>query len=422
MKTPFKKCLLTLSIILTFVLINGQRPIPPNTFYDLRNEEEKQFNPRHLTLGFGIGRFHSEMEEGPVIIFNNTAYCAEGYRNPVDYTHTLVRTQQMKGMHRYPQTSESYSFEKPVEEVTLLAPHMEVILEEHGDYIFIAQARTDILPIYDPNPHNPLGYQERTLTAAQNLILLGYFTQECDDPFHIGWITYRQLEKPELEAIPQLLDYPFSLFEFSLPDFYVYKFDATIYPVEELREFPHFHEFNLVNLREFEEEMFFDIRYATRNNFTETRIYPSDCAYLNEEAAQALKRVNDTLREEGYSLKVMDAYRPLTWQYRFWEEKQDPQYVARPTRGSRHNRGVSVDVLLVTSDGNQVKLPAEYDDFSEKSNVDYEESSEEALQNRDRLIEAMQAEGFNVHSDEFWHYDYGDFTRHPVMDFIPADK
>ncbi len=406
-------------IILGIVLVPAQRPVPRNTFYRIQAEEEKQFHPRNLPFGIGLGRFHSEMDSGPVLVFNDTAYCAAGHRNPVVQSRVLLRTDELMGFHRAPVTSHLYSFERPREQVTLLSPYLEELLEEYGDFLFFAQARTDILPIYDPDPYNPLGYIERTLTAAQNILMAGYFTGDMQDPFHLGWISYQELEDLDIEMVPRLLDHPFPLFQFSLPDFYVYKFEARIYPVQEIDEFPFFHEFDLFNLREFEDKMFFDIRYATGDNFTGEKVYPYPFAYLQEEAAMALERVNDSLREKGYALIVMDAYRPLTVQYRFWDILPDSRYVANPATGSRHNRGVSVDIMLATLDGDPVEMPSEYDDFSERAHVDFEDCSEEAIQNRDMLINAMRREGFRVLSTEWWHYDYEDFTRYPVTDFIP---
>lgn len=422
MNIYFKRTCLILSILILFLVIPAQRPIPPNTFYTIDLEEEGQLHPRHINFGLGTGRFHSDMESGPVLIFDDTAYCAAGNKNPVDRSKVLLRTQQFMGYFRPPVTYSEYSFERPQDEVTLLVPHLEKILDEYGDYLFFARVRTDILPIYDPDPYNPLGYIERSLTAAQDLLLVGYFTQNMQEPFHIGWISFQQPEELDITLIRNLLDFPFSLFQFSLPDFYAYEFDARIYPVEESMEFPHFHEFDLVNLRKFENEMFFDIRYATNNNFTGEKVYPHAFAYLREEAAEALRRVNDSLREEGYALVVMDAYRPLSVQYRFWDVMSDPQYVANPMTGSRHNRGVSVDVMLATLDGERVEMPSDYDDFSERAHIDFEDCSEEALKNRDMLISAMKEEGFNVLRSEWWHFDYENFRNYPVIDFIPPKE
>ena len=55
-----------------------------------------------------------------------------------------------------------------------------------------------------------------------------------------------------------------------------------------------------------------EIRYYTTYNFVGERIpgYERPLAYLTRQAADSLKLVCDDLREQGYLLKVFDAYRP----------------------------------------------------------------------------------------------------------------
>ena len=55
-----------------------------------------------------------------------------------------------------------------------------------------------------------------------------------------------------------------------------------------------------------------DIRYCGENNFVGTRIdgYERPVAILTEEAAAALKVAADILEEQGYYIKIFDAYRP----------------------------------------------------------------------------------------------------------------
>ena len=55
-----------------------------------------------------------------------------------------------------------------------------------------------------------------------------------------------------------------------------------------------------------------DIRYYGENNFVGTRIdgYERPVAILSEEAAAALKVAADILEEQGYYIKIFDAYRP----------------------------------------------------------------------------------------------------------------
>ena len=55
-----------------------------------------------------------------------------------------------------------------------------------------------------------------------------------------------------------------------------------------------------------------EIRYYSTFNFVGKRIdaYEAPVAYLTIEAANALKKVSDDLRKQGYVIEVFDAYRP----------------------------------------------------------------------------------------------------------------
>ena len=55
-----------------------------------------------------------------------------------------------------------------------------------------------------------------------------------------------------------------------------------------------------------------DMRYYGENNFVGTRVdgYEKPVAILTEEAAAALKQAADSLEEQGYYIKIFDAYRP----------------------------------------------------------------------------------------------------------------
>lgn len=56
--------------------------------------------------------------------------------------------------------------------------------------------------------------------------------------------------------------------------------------------------------------------------------------------------------QEGYCLKIWDAYRPVRAQFRLWEVCPNPVYVANPNTGdSSHSKGNTVDVTLVRADG-----------------------------------------------------------------------
>jgi len=87
--------------------------------------------------------------------------------------------------------------------------------------------------------------------------------------------------------------------------------------------------------------------YATPDNFVGETLYPVGRVYLRRSAMQRLSRVQDELMDEGLGLLVFDGYRPWSVTKRMWDVIGDPDFVADPSKGSRHNRGMAVDLALV---------------------------------------------------------------------------
>ncbi len=162
-----------------------------------------------------------------------------------------------------------------------------------------------------------------------------------------------------------------------------------------------------------------ELRYATDNNFTGQAIYDFSDAYLRYGTVQKLAAAQETIAESGCSLLIWDAFRPVSAQFRLWEICPDPAYVANPEKGfSSHSRGNTVDVTLVTLDGDPVEMPTDFDDFTAMADRDYSDVSEEAAANAGLLEEAMTAAGFKPYSAEWWHYS--DTEPYPVEEtFIP---
>jgi len=185
-----------------------------------------------------------------------------------------------------------------------------------------------------------------------------------------------------------------------------------------------FREPDLVELVTLDPTIHLDIRYATPNNFVGRPVYDEARAFLQRPAAEALLRAGARLKEQGYGLLIHDGYRPWSVTKLFWDltppEKRD--FVADPSKGSRHNRGCAVDLSLydlVT--GEPVSMPSEYDDFSEKAHPDYAGGRETERLHRDTLRVAMEAEGFSVYEVEWWHFDFEDWREYPLLD-VPFDR
>jgi D-alanyl-D-alanine dipeptidase len=160
-----------------------------------------------------------------------------------------------------------------------------------------------------------------------------------------------------------------------------------------------------------------DIRYATPNNFMKKPLYPVAKAWLRAPAAQALLDVQRELAGRGLGIKVYDAYRPYRVTEMMWEPIRNPDYVADPSKGSRHNRGAAVDLTLIDlATGDELPMPTGYDDFTERAAHAFSDLPAEALRNRELLRDVMVRHGFQLLPSEWWHYDFNGWERFELMD------
>lgn len=160
-----------------------------------------------------------------------------------------------------------------------------------------------------------------------------------------------------------------------------------------------------------------DIRYATEDNFMGRVLYPVEGAWLRQPVAEALARVQRELAEMGIGIKVFDAYRPYTVTKMMWEPYKDPDYVADPAHGSRHNRGAAVDLTLIDlQTGEELEMPTGYDDFTPRAHHDFTDLPPDVIENRSLLRSVMERHGFHALPSEWWHYDFGGWEQFALMD------
>ncbi len=172
----------------------------------------------------------------------------------------------------------------------------------------------------------------------------------------------------------------------------------------------------LVDLEKFIPDMRVEVRYATSDNFMKEKLYPEARCLLRAEVAEKLKRVQESLKKQGLSLKIFDGYRPLSVQKKMWAKFPLEGYVANPAKGSNHNRGAAVDVTLADNDGKELAMPSLYDEFSERAHRDYAGGTEEERAHRKILEDAMKREAFVGISSEWWHFDDAEAKKYPVLD------
>lgn len=163
---------------------------------------------------------------------------------------------------------------------------------------------------------------------------------------------------------------------------------------------------DLVDVRSLDPSIQVDLAYAGADNFFGRVFYGRNVCYLLRPAAEALIRAQAALRGMGLGIKCLDGYRPHGVQQEMWRVHPDPKYVARPERGSNHNRGVAVDATLVDAAGRELPMPTAFDDFSPRAASGYMDLPEEVLRNRELLHTVMRDAGFAPYAGEWWHFDY----------------
>ena len=176
---------------------------------------------------------------------------------------------------------------------------------------------------------------------------------------------------------------------------------------------------DLVELITLDPSIKLDIRYATPNNLAGRAVYTEARAFLQRPAAEALVRANTALAAKGYGLLVFDGYRPWRVTKLFWDvtPPDKREFVADPAKGSKHNRGCAVDLSMYDrKTGREVEMPSVYDEMSPRAYPTYAEGPAEARARREILRAAMEHEGFTVEPNEWWHFNYRDWTQYPILD------
>jgi zinc D-Ala-D-Ala dipeptidase len=173
----------------------------------------------------------------------------------------------------------------------------------------------------------------------------------------------------------------------------------------------------LLNLEDEIHGVILDIRYASADNFFGSAVYSEAMAFLRKPAVEALKNVQRELNLQHKGLKIFDAYRPYSVTVMFYEKIRDTNFVASAWSGSRHNRGCAVDLTLIDLNTNkELKMPTEYDDFTEKAAIDFNDVSDEERKNRQLLRTLMEKYGFTPLKSEWWHYDFHDWKNYELTD------
>ena len=174
----------------------------------------------------------------------------------------------------------------------------------------------------------------------------------------------------------------------------------------------------MIEIKTFIPKVIYDLRYATTNNFTHTKLYESaNSTFLRLPVALALQKVQKELNEKGYGLKIFDAYRPYTVTKKMWDLIHDDRYVADPSKGSGHNRGLAIDLTIIhLIDSSELDMGTGFDNFTDTAHHTFKNLDSTVLQNRTLLKRTMEKYGFKALETEWWHYSWPNDRNYEVLD------
>ncbi|MDO4465680.1 MAG: M15 family metallopeptidase [Bacillota bacterium] len=179
-----------------------------------------------------------------------------------------------------------------------------------------------------------------------------------------------------------------------------------------------------VNLGEQIPDILLDVRYYTTFNFVGERIdgYEEPIILCTKELCEAMKKVVPIFKEQGYLVKVFDAYRPqravdhfVRWSLEEGKEEYKkyfyPDYEKTEIFGefvikkSSHSRGSAIDFTLFDMKSQQdLDMGGTFDFFGERSYPLYKNLTEEQKNNRLFLRKVMLENGFIPFPSEWWHF------------------
>jgi len=195
----------------------------------------------------------------------------------------------------------------------------------------------------------------------------------------------------------------------------------------------------LVQLTDYFDQIHFDIKYATDDNFIGRPFlgYEKNICLLHSDLINPLQKVVATLRTTSYQLLIWDAYRPIKaiediyqWSLDQSDQKQKQRFYPRVDKtelfaqgylsmNSSHSRGIALDLTLVDHDGLEIDCGSNFDFFDTVSHYSSPQIQNDQLKNRELLRGIMQQAGFVPYEMEWWHFRLDcDLSKYPARDII----
>jgi len=202
-----------------------------------------------------------------------------------------------------------------------------------------------------------------------------------------------------------------------------------------------------VYLHEIDPTILISLRYYNDENFVGKLVdgYKKSVVILTKQAAEALKKVQEELKRDGYSLVIYDAYRPqkavnhfIQWSEDVNDQAKKSHYYPRVNKAdvfelgyvakrSGHSRGSTIDLTII-KDGQKLKsieekertlldgytitilddgtvdMGSSFDLFDVASHFENNLIEKEFKQLRGYLKTVMEKHGFKNYAEEWWHF------------------
>lgn len=202
-----------------------------------------------------------------------------------------------------------------------------------------------------------------------------------------------------------------------------------------------------VYLHEVDPTILVSLRYNSNENFVGKPVdgYQKSVVILTKQSAEALKKVQEDVKRDGYSLVVYDAYRPqqavnhfMRWSKDIGDQKRKSQYYPRINKAdvfelgyvskrSGHSRGSTIDLTIIETntqlhkpqtqkrvlldrytitilDDGTVDMGSSFDLFDVASHYENNLIEEKFKKLRTYLKNIMEKHGFKNYSGEWWHF------------------
>ena len=173
-----------------------------------------------------------------------------------------------------------------------------------------------------------------------------------------------------------------------------------------------------VRVKDFIPDILVELRYAGKDNLAGKAVYDFADAYLRYGTVKKLMQVQEALKQQGYGLKIWDAFRPVGAQHALWQANPNGAYVGNPNwELSEHTQGDTLDVTIVDAQGNEIAMPCDFDTLSARADCDFTDCTAEQKANVLLLQNTMKKFGFSTKFSEWWHFnDKDSYANHTVFD------